>query len=153
VRGIPVAQRPLTGLSLPAARLGAYREALLALRQQLGDAPVSPRLARWLASADALPDGTAALARAHDSLHQALAHADALLLPTAPRPAPRHGQRHDDMADFTALANIAGLPALSLPAGLDMDGLPVAVQLVGRPGSEAALIALAGQLTTRRRET
>lgn len=152
-QGLTIHQRPLTGLSLPAARLGAYREALLALRDQLGDAPVSPRLARWLSSARDLPDGTAAIARAHDSVHEALAHADAVLIPTAPRPAPRHGQRHDDMADFCALASIAGLPALSLPAGLDMDGLPLGVQLVAPLGHEAALIALAGQLTTRRRET
>jgi len=40
------------------------------------------------------------------------------------------------------LANIAGLPALSIPAGTDLNSLPVAVQLVGPPGSEAALIEL-----------
>ncbi|HEY8352015.1 MAG TPA: amidase family protein, partial [Sphingomonadales bacterium] len=51
-------------------------------------------------------------------------------------------------ASFTALANIAGLPAISIPAGVNGDGLPVAVQAIGWPGSEAALIELARQLET-----
>jgi aspartyl-tRNA(Asn)/glutamyl-tRNA(Gln) amidotransferase subunit A len=49
-------------------------------------------------------------------------------------------------ADFTGLANVAGLPALSLPAGWSEDGLPVAVQLIGRAGSEATLLELAARL-------
>jgi len=42
--------------------------------------------------------------------------------------------------------NITGQPAMSIPAGVDADGLPLAVQLVGKPGAEATLLALAGQL-------
>jgi amidase len=50
------------------------------------------------------------------------------------------------LAPFAAPWNLAGLPALSVPAGLDADGLPLAVQLVGPAGSEATLIGLAAQL-------
>lgn len=49
-------------------------------------------------------------------------------------------------APFAAPWNIAGWPAMTVPAGLDGAGRPVAVQLVGRPGSEATLLAVAGQL-------
>ncbi len=49
-------------------------------------------------------------------------------------------------APFAAPWNLAGWPAASVPAGLDPDGLPLAVQLVGKPGSEGLLLALAAQL-------
>lgn len=70
-----------------------------------------------------------------------------LLLPTAPQAAFPHGERAPaSQADFTCLANVAGLPALAVPSGLDADGLPVGVQLVGRAGDEAGLFALARRL-------
>jgi amidase len=42
--------------------------------------------------------------------------------------------------------NASGLPAITVPTGFDENGLPVAVQLVGRPAAEGTLIALAAQL-------
>ena len=48
-------------------------------------------------------------------------------------------------APFAAPWNIAGLPALVVPVGVRPDGLPVGVQLVGPPGSELRLLAVAGQ--------
>jgi len=42
--------------------------------------------------------------------------------------------------------NASGQPAITLPAGFDFNGLPVSVQLVGRPATEATLIALAAQI-------
>ncbi|GAB2960277.1 amidase [Micromonospora polyrhachis] len=48
-------------------------------------------------------------------------------------------------APYAAPWNIAGLPALVVPVGLRPDGLPVAAQLVGPPGSELLLLAVAGQ--------
>ena len=47
---------------------------------------------------------------------------------------------------FTVPWNVTGQPALSVPAGLDADGLPLAVQLVGPPGSEELLLGVAAQL-------
>jgi amidase len=44
------------------------------------------------------------------------------------------------------IVNVTGQPAIALPAGLDSRGLPVGVQLIGRPADEATLIALAAQI-------
>lgn len=49
-------------------------------------------------------------------------------------------------APFAAPWNLAGWPAMSVPAGVGADGLPLAVQLVGRPGSESTLLGLAATL-------
>jgi len=49
-------------------------------------------------------------------------------------------------APYTSPWNVAGLPALVVPIGQRPDGLPVAVQLVGPPGSELLLLAVAGQI-------
>jgi amidase len=49
-------------------------------------------------------------------------------------------------APYAAPWNLAGLPAMVVPAGVRPDGLPAAVQLVGRPGSELDLLAVARQL-------
>jgi amidase len=47
---------------------------------------------------------------------------------------------------FTPVFNVTGQPAITIPAGLGSDGLPLSVQLVGRPGAEDLLYSLAGQL-------
>jgi amidase len=52
-------------------------------------------------------------------------------------------------APWTAAWNLAGLPALVLPAGLRPEGLPLAVQFVGPPGAEGRLLWLAGELERR----
>ncbi len=53
-------------------------------------------------------------------------------------------------APFAAPWNLAGWPAMTVPAGLDAAGMPLAVQLVGRPGAEALLLAVAAQLERTR---
>jgi len=87
------------------------------------------------------------LARTRAALCEALGADGVLIMPTAPQVAFAHGTRApSNQADFTCLANVAGLPAISLPAGWSEDGLPVGVQLVGPAGSERSLIALARQI-------
>ena len=51
---------------------------------------------------------------------------------------------------YTAVWNHTGQPAASVPAGFDDDGLPLAVQLVSRPGDDATLVSLCAQLETAR---
>ena len=51
-----------------------------------------------------------------------------------------------DFVPFTYPFNITGQPAISLPLGWSADGLPIGVQLVGRPYGEAGIIALAAQI-------
>ena len=86
------------------------------------------------------------LARTRDMLRATIDEQTILLMPTAPQAAFAHGRAPANQADFTALANIAGLPALALPAGWSKDGLPVSLQLVGAAASEASLFAVARQL-------
>jgi len=83
------------------------------------------------------------------ALQGALEGVDALLAPTAPTVAWPLGERLDDpltvyLGDVsTCLANLAGLPAISLPAGAAEEGLPAGVQLMGRAWEEHTLLALA----------
>jgi amidase len=51
---------------------------------------------------------------------------------------------------FTVLWNITGQPAASVPAGFSAEGLPLAVQIVGRPGDERTVLALAAELEAER---
>lgn len=73
---------------------------------------------------------------------------DAIVAPTSPQVAWRFGAKLSDpvsmyLADACTLpVNMAGLPGLSIPCGLS-EGLPVGLQLIGRPWSEGALFALA----------
>jgi amidase len=47
---------------------------------------------------------------------------------------------------FTVVANLTGQPALTLPVGRDEAGMPLAVQLLGRPAGDASLLALGAAL-------
>lgn len=97
-------------------------------------------------SAADVANSEALLGRARDAVIAAVGDG-ALLLPTAPQAAFMQGGRAPaNQADFTALASIAGLPAIAIPAGTDADGLPVGVQLVGAAGNEIGLIDLARRL-------
>jgi amidase len=55
-------------------------------------------------------------------------------------------RRSGQFTPFTAICNVTGQPAISLPLYARDDGLPLAVQLIGRPAGEGALLALAAQL-------
>ncbi|MEP6942016.1 MAG: amidase [Betaproteobacteria bacterium] len=70
---------------------------------------------------------------------------DALLTPTLPitaTPLDEVDEATTPLASFTRAANYLGACALSLPAGIGGDGLPVAVQLMGAPFSDATLVTL-----------
>lgn len=79
---------------------------------------------------------------------EALRRFDLLLTPVAPATAPRLGESLDDplrmyLSDvYTVAANLAGLPALSLPCGLDAAGLPIGMQLIGRAMDDARLLRI-----------
>ena len=51
---------------------------------------------------------------------------------------------------WTAIFNLTGQPAVTIPAGMGSDGLPLSIQLVGRPGAEETLYSLAAQIEAAR---
>jgi Asp-tRNA(Asn)/Glu-tRNA(Gln) amidotransferase A subunit family amidase len=53
------------------------------------------------------------------------------------------------LSRFTRFVNYFGLPALAVPAGFDVSGMPVGLQLIGHPGSEATLLQIAVRLQER----
>ena len=55
-------------------------------------------------------------------------------------------ERSGHFTPYTAISNVTGSPAISLPLYARADGLPLAVQLIGRPAQEGALLALAAQV-------
>jgi aspartyl-tRNA(Asn)/glutamyl-tRNA(Gln) amidotransferase subunit A len=79
---------------------------------------------------------------------QAFERVDAIVTPTSPTTAFRLGERLDDplqmyLADiFTLSCNLAGLPGLSVPCGFDGAGLPIGLQILGRPFDEAGLLRI-----------
>jgi amidase len=58
-------------------------------------------------------------------------------------------QDSDRFTPYTAIWNMTGQPAISLPLSIDDDALPLGVQLVGRPADEATLLALAASIEQR----
>ncbi len=107
---------------------------------------ISQSLREALGYGGAQPAGKIARAReclrdTSERLDRMFTSVDLLVLPTTPQtafafttPAPTN------QADFTALANAGGMPALSLVAGLSSEGLPVGVQLVGARGADVLVL-------------
>ena len=113
----------------------------------------APNLRRLVASGLETPEAEyrAALDRRagfQRALAPLLENFDALMLPTAPATAPKGLDSTGDPV-FCALASMAGVPSISLPSAIGESGLPLAVQLVGREGGEAGLLAAARWLEER----
>jgi amidase len=89
---------------------------------------------------------------------------DVLVTPTNPILAPPEGwqwegqdedpmvalRRAEETASLTVLGNVLGLPAISVPVFVQPDGMPLGVQLVGRPWEDGRVLSLAGQLEAAR---
>ena len=77
---------------------------------------------------------------------------DALLTPTAPSAAFAQGEKMDDPIQmylndlFTVSADLAGVPAASVPAGLDVNGLPLGLQIIGKPFDEETMFAVSAAI-------
>ena len=77
---------------------------------------------------------------------EAFSEVDVLLTPTAPSAAFAIGEKSDDPLSmylndvFTVTVNLAGLPGISVPAGLSGDGLPLGLQLIGKTFDEETLL-------------
>jgi len=79
---------------------------------------------------------------------------DVVLTPTTPSSAFAIGEKSDDPLEmylndvFTVTGNLAGLPGISVPAGVDAKGLPLGLQLIGKTFGEEDLLRVAGVLET-----
>ncbi|MEL6235279.1 MAG: amidase [Pseudomonadota bacterium] len=155
--GATITEIELTGWDPgPARRAGlllAEAEGALAMADLLAQpGALSPGFAAALAYGRDAP--TAKLVVALAQIRAAAAAAqrglkgrDALVLPTAPQGPFRHGDPVPaNQADLTALANFAGLPALSIPVPDPDGGLPGSVQLIGPAFSDRRLIGWAAAL-------
>ncbi len=73
---------------------------------------------------------------------------DVVLTPTSPAPAFRRGEKTSDPLEmylsdiYTLSANLAGIPGLSLPCGFTDAGLPIGMQILGRPFGEAEILSI-----------
>jgi len=111
---------------------------------------------------DAVEKAVETFARLSARMTTLMEPVDVLLLPTTPTPAPRLGTMLPDrpyeeiargiydFVSYTAMANIFGLPAMSVPRGTSADGLPIASQFVAKPEAEALLFRLAYELEVAR---
>jgi len=119
------------------------------------DAVLRKRLGKGIAISD--DDLVTALGAREKLRNQFLADqlgdAAALVLPVMPIKTPRVAEVDPASPDFkartlyalsqfTRFANYLGLPALAVPAGFDSNGMPVGLQLIGRPGGDTLLLAI-----------
>jgi amidase len=104
---------------------------------------------------------TAQLRRLARKIVAALDAYDLVLTPTLAQPPPRVGdiwiedawesfRRAGQFTAFTQMANVTGLPAVSLPLHWSEDGLPIGSQLIGRAADEETLIRISAQLEAAR---
>ncbi len=125
-------------------------------------------LTRWLMhrgrelSARDLAQAVGALSTYERSFIRQLSRFDVVLTPAlalTPRPlgwydafdGERNFAQQVAYTPFTSMVNVSGLPAIVLPVAETAAGLPMGVQLIGRPGGEATLLALGAQLERRLR--
>jgi len=146
---------------------GADRAALLVMQAEaarthsdlIASAALDSVLRRRLGKGFDISDGDldATLRRraatCEEFLQQFLGAADVALLPVMPVTTPRYEETDPSspgfaprklyaMSRFTRFVNYLGLPAVALPMGFDSNGMPAGLQIIGRPGGEAALIEL-----------
>ncbi|MFO0761489.1 MAG: amidase [Byssovorax sp.] len=145
--------------------VGSLDEFLPIWQKMIADVPV-PRwslvqpITRWLAEGGKHHRIEDIEARKRELSRRILAwfgDADLWVMPTVALLPPKIGafyggdpedgfRRAAELGAFTALFNVSGQPAASVPAGLSPEGLPIGVQLAGRPFAEGTVLAVARQL-------
>ncbi len=125
-------------------------------------------LTQWLVergrelTAHQLSEALTVLSQSERSVIRQFAGFDAVITPAlamTPRPigwydaedAERNFAQQVQYTPFTSFVNVSGLPAITLPVAVTESGIPMGVQLIGRPGGEHVLFALGAQLERRLR--
>ncbi|TWF44119.1 aspartyl/glutamyl-tRNA(Asn/Gln) amidotransferase subunit A [Chitinophaga polysaccharea] len=94
-----------------------------------------------------------------EKLNEILEEYDAILMPTVPSTAFKLGEKTDDpiamyLADiYTVLANLAGVPAISVPLSRHSNGMPYGVQIITKKFSEANLLHIANRIMAKEQVT
>jgi aspartyl-tRNA(Asn)/glutamyl-tRNA(Gln) amidotransferase subunit A len=136
-----------------------HRTALRETPEAYG-ADLRANLGRTPPTADELATGRRMLTRLTDWLADALTRVDVLLTATTPTTAPPIGdedvlvggeQLHVEwmLTRLTSVFDVAGLPALSVPAGLSASGLPLGVQIIGRRLAESTVLSVGQAVEVR----
>ena len=84
----------------------------------------------------------------YNDFMNAFKQVDAILAPTTPVPANKQGEKDTPLAMYlsdiyTVSVNLAGLPGMSIPCGFTQNGLPIGLQLIGKPFEESTLLSIA----------
>ena len=123
-------------------------------------------LTRWLVArgrelgARDLARALSTLTAYERSVIRQFSHVDAVLTPAlalTPRPVGWYSNDDPELnfaqqvqyTPYTSFVNVSGLPAITLPVAVTESGLPMGVQLIGRPGGEHTLLAIGAQLERR----
>lgn len=118
----------------------------------LEDLQFSPLFERYVREIKASIFDTAELRLRMMQMHQykqavlkLMANADILLCPAAAAPARLHGSTRDHTLDYTYLmtANLTGAPAASINCGFSKEGLPIGLQIIGKPWNDHIVLAYA----------
>jgi aspartyl-tRNA(Asn)/glutamyl-tRNA(Gln) amidotransferase subunit A len=146
---------PAASFAIVAAEALAYHAAWVRTRAGDYQADVRERLALGaLVSGEDYVRAQQARAGLRDAVDEALRHRDVLLAPATPIVAPRAGERDADVGGqrvevrsalvrLTSPFNLSGHPACALPCGFTEGGLPIGMQIVGRPFDEATVLRAA----------
>jgi len=141
-------------------------EAARTFERQLDDIAISPILRKRLAKGLTVSDVDLLHSRAarpqliKDFEETVLGKADAAVLPVMPSCTPLYsevdpgspsfsGRRLYELSRYCRFVNMLGFPAVAIPVGFDERTLPIALQIVGRPGRDGDLIALAAKVQER----
>ena len=141
-------------------------EAARTFGHQLDHVAISPVLRRRFAKGLRITDAELSASRdarpqlAKDFEEKVLGKADAAVLPVMPICTPLYsevdpsspsfsGRRLYELSRYCRFVNMLGFPAIAIPVGFDEHNLPIALQIIGRPGRDGDLIALAAQVQER----
>lgn len=153
--GQPFARLRRRGLFISEAEFAAGQgEQLDRVLDQVS--PTLRGLVHWGANqpAVALVRAYSELAAARRTLESIFEAVNVLLLPTAPQAAfAVSGPHPDNQADLTVLANISGVPAVTVPMGADESGLPLGLQILAPRGADALALSLAQALESAFKES
>jgi amidase len=152
--------------SYPSAFRAVWQAGAATIQAEGAELELLEPLTRWLVergrelSARALAQALEALTVFERSVIRQFGQVDAVLTPSlalTPRPlgwydnedAERNFAQQVLYTPYTSFANVSGLPAITLPVHMTAEGLPMGVQLIGRPGGEHTLLAVGAQLQRR----